>query len=439
MDLEESLAIPSPLPLEEEPTSAIPPPLPWDLEPPTVVLAPLVPHPAKDRLLALDVCRGIAICGILAVNIGSFSMIEIARRMPQYGGGTDPLNFGIWQAIMLLADTKFIAMFSILFGAGIALLTNPDREGGSLRAPAYYRRMIFLMFIGYLHGHYLWFGDILFVYGAYGCLLFPLRRLPGPVLLLLGMAAVGFDAWMFGWSYGRSFDPWDAHYETQAALAGWAEQAPWREGMARRLETEMAVFFAPQGVGYMLLGIGLARMRVLTGQCAIGIYLAMAFLLPLGVVTIGLPSNWCRMLAETAIDDKARAGAYWGSLMVTFGWFGIGILLSRWFPRFAATRALAAMGRMALTNYLMQSLICTTIFYGFGFGMFGQMDRAGQVKVVVAIWIFQLLLSSAWFRWFEFGPVEWAWRLATYLRVPPLRKIRAPDLPVQAAVAPDAG
>ena len=425
MDVEESPAIPPPLPWEPVGSAAAPEPLTWELDPPTVVLAPLDPHPAKERLLALDVCRGIALCGILAVNIESFSMIEIARRMPQYGGGTDPLNYGIWQATMLLADTKFIAMFSMLFGAGIALLTNPDREGGSLRALAYCRRMIFLMFIGYLHGHYLWFGDILFVYGLYGCLLFPMKWVPGPIPLVLGAALIAYDAQQFGWSYGRQFDPWEAHYETQAALAGWREQMPWRDERAWIMETNMAVFFAPQGIGYMLLGIGLARMRVLTGQRGLALYLVLALLLPLGVLAIGIPSDWCRTLAEIYIDEFARIGTYWGSLMVTFGWFGLGILLARWLPRFFATRAFAAVGRMALTNYLMQSGICTTIFYGFGFGMFGQMDRTGQLALVVSIWLLQLVLSPLWFRVFQFGPVEWLWRAATYLRIQPFLRTHA--------------
>ncbi len=412
--------------MDVEESPAAPPSLPWEFDAPTVVLPPPRPHPAKDRLLPLDVCRGIALCGILAVNISSFSMVEAARRMPQVSGGTDPLNYGIWQATMLLADTKFIAMFSILFGAGIALLTNADREGGSLRAFAYYRRMAFLMLIGYLHGHYLWFGDILFVYGLYGCLLFPAKWLPGPVVLLLGATAIALDAKWVGWSFGRTFDPWEAHYETRFALSGWLEQMPWRESQARALETTMAFNFAPQGIGYMLLGMGLTRMRILGGQRALGLYLAWALLLPLGVLAIGIPSDWCRLLAEPYIGESARAGAYWGSLMATFGWFGIGIVLSRSLPTFFLTRAFAAVGRMALTNYLMQSLVCTTIFYGFGFGMFGKMDRKEQLLVVACIWISQLILSPLWFRCFEFGPVEWVWRSATYLQTPSFRRTSIP-------------
>ncbi len=119
---------------------------------------------------------------------------------------------------------------------------------------------------------------------------------------------------------------------------------------------------------------------------------------------------------------------YWGSIVVSLGWVGLVMLVYRQSWLRLVTQALAAVGRMAFTNYLMQTLICTTIFYGYGFGLFGRVERVGQIGIVFGVWIFQLVVSPLWLRFFRFGPAEWLWRCLTYLKCPPLWRGTEPAL-----------
>lgn len=113
---------------------------------------------------------------------------------------------------------------------------------------------------------------------------------------------------------------------------------------------------------------------------------------------------------------------YGASLLISFGWIGLVMLVSRAAALNGVTQRLAAVGRMAFTNYIMQSAICTTIFYGHGFGLFGKVPRTGQFGIVVAIWIFQFMISLIWLGYFQFGPLEWLWRCLTYWLVEPIRR-----------------
>jgi uncharacterized protein len=112
---------------------------------------------------------------------------------------------------------------------------------------------------------------------------------------------------------------------------------------------------------------------------------------------------------------------YWGSLFVSMAWVSMIMLACKSDALQRAKRALGAVGRMALTNYLMQTIICTTIFYGHGFGYFGQVSRVGQIIIVLAVWAFLIPFSVLWLNRFRFGPFEWLWRTLSYVRIQPLR------------------
>jgi uncharacterized protein len=134
----------------------------------------------------------------------------------------------------------------------------------------------------------------------------------------------------------------------------------------------------------------------------------------IGIPMIGTPADW----GPNFHGRELRQAVYWGSFLVTFGWLGLAIFLAKAAPTFTAP--FSAVGRLALTNYLMHSLICTYIFYGWGLGLFHQLDRTDQWKIVLSIYAFQLLFSPLWLRYFRFGPIEWLWRSATYARWQPL-------------------
>jgi len=168
----------------------------------------------------------------------------------------------------------------------------------------------------------------------------------------------------------------------------------------------------------MLLGMALFKLGVLTAVRSRGFYLRMATLgFGFGALLIALAiwrsfaTNW-DVLDFALVSDQLR---YWGDLFVALGWTGLVMLLCQ---RGWLLRPVAAVGRMALTNYLLQTVICTTIFYGHGLGLFGRIDRTGQAAIVVGIWAFQLLASSIWLRYFAVGPIEWVTRLLVFGRRP---------------------
>mgnify|MGYP001593606427 CR=1 FL=1 len=451
-----------------ESSPAVPPPLPtWAEGPPEfggLAFAPMAgpadpfddgielaqqPKPVgeSERHLSLDVVRGIAVLGVLWVNIQSFGLIDASRRMfgiqidlgrlaimgRLYGikgpfeafgyethvsGGDGPLNYAAWWATMTLADTKFIAIFSMLFGAGCAVLI--ERHIG---VSAYYRRMLMLMFIGCVHGYLMWHGDILFLYGAYGLALFFLVRMPPIMLAILGMAGLAhyaFDAWSI-----PNTNPEVGAVEIDLHLRDWLGQFDWRLQENRFRQMDGLIYFVPMGGSYMLIGAALYRDRFLTGGWKPHSYVLIAFVSFL----VGVP--WFAEQLSPTPDystDTVRFALYWSSQLVTVGWMALGVALAVFAAKFWFTRAVAAVGRMALTNYLMHTVICSTIFFGHAFGQYEHLDRATLMGIVLAIWVFQLVASPIWLRYFRFGPVEWFWRSATYLRWQPLLRTKTPTV-----------
>jgi uncharacterized protein len=179
--------------------------------------------------------------------------------------------------------------------------------------------------------------------------------------------------------------------------------------------------------GLMLVGMGLFKLGVFSAARSAGTYIVFA-LLSLG---IGIPIVWYGLEQQVAHEWSVKYSFflgnqynYWASLLVSLGYVSVTMLLCKSDKLHPMTRPLAAVGRMALTNYLLQTIVCTTIFYGHGFGLFGTVERVGQIAIVAAIWIGQLILSPIWLNHFQYGPFEWLWRSLTYWQVQPMRKSR---------------
>ena len=174
----------------------------------------------------------------------------------------------------------------------------------------------------------------------------------------------------------------------------------------------------------MLVGMALFKWGVLTAQRSNKFYLhsmIVGFVIGFPVVTYGVIENFA---ADWAMEFSMFLGwqyNYWGSLFVSLGYISLVMLLCKIDQLHKLTKPLAAVGRLALTNYLLQTLICTTIFYGHGFGLFGKLERTGQILILIGVWIFQLIFSSLWLRYFRFGPAEWLWRSLTYLKIQSIR------------------
>jgi uncharacterized protein len=214
-------------------------------------------------------------------------------------------------------------------------------------------------------------------------------------------------------------------WEVTRYRSGWLEQMAHRVPTALRYET---YYLATRGLwqmtGLMLIGMALLRLGVLTAARSLAFYAIMAVSgfaagLPLVVygVSRSVSSGWA---ADQYLGVDSQLN-YWGGLLMTMGWIGSVMLLVRLRARM---RPLASIGRLALTNYLLQTVICTTIFYGHGFGLFARIERVGQIAIVLAIWALQLVLSVCWLRRFDQGPVEWVWRCLAYGRLVSIRRPR---------------
>jgi uncharacterized protein len=387
------------------------------------------------RIRSLDVLRGVGVLGMLAIHIQLFAFPSLARWNPTAYGDLSGLNWWVWLVTALFADGKFITIFAMLLGVSIVMLAGDSGERVVPAWRAHMRRMLVLLILGLLHAYLLWYGDMLVPLALSGTVVFFARRLSAGKLLVLGASVFAVGSILsltLTWSTAQS-DPaalaawraqWTPRPETIALeisqyRSGWAEQMAHRVPAA--LDTETSYFVTHlfwQAAGLMLIGMGFFKAGVLSAVRSRAFYVRMGVFgfgigVLLNVLGIGrsLATGW-DLLDFALVSQQLH---YWGNLFVALGWTALVMLLcQRGWP----LRSLAAVGRMALTNYLLQSVICTTIFYGHGLGLFGRVDRAGQLAIVIGIWAFQLLASRAWLGYFTVGPVEWLTRWLVFGRRP---------------------
>jgi uncharacterized protein len=399
------------------------------------------PVSEAQRIGSLDVLRGFALLGILTVNIGSFSMPSAAYFDPTAYGDLTGMNGWVWRMIHLLADLKFMAIFSMLFGAGIVLSSQRSESRGHSPTGLHYRRMAWLIVFGLLHAHLLWYGDILYWYGMCGLVVYLFRRLSPRWLIAWGVLSLSVASGIM-LAAAATVDQWPPEVleqvneelkppvevkgaEVAIYQSAWLEQMDKRVPQALEMETNTFVYWAAWRVsGLMLLGMALFKLGVFSAERSRRFYwalIAVAVLVGAPVVGYGIAYNFAIDWEAPYFFCLGLQFNYWASILVSLGWVGAVMLLcQRGVSRL--TRRLAAVGRTAFSNYILQTVICTAIFYGHGFGLFGEVDRVTQAGIVLAIWAFQLTLSPIWLRYFHFGPLEWLWRSLTYLRRQPLRR-----------------
>jgi uncharacterized protein len=420
--------------------------------PPNLVPVAAVPAAAPvtdpERIGAIDVLRGVAVLGILLLNIQSFAMPGAAYMNPTAFGDLTGANYLVWRCTHLFGDQKFMSIFSMLFGAGVILMTSRAEARTGRSAAIHYRRMGWLILFGLLHAYGLWYGDILYTYGMCGLAVYLVRRWPAAVLVPLAMVLLAIPSLIslgIGWTLAEGHWPpqevealamdWspDAEHlagEIDAYRSGWWGQMGHRAETALFFQTFLFVFgFGARAMSMMLLGMALFKLRVLTAQRGAGSYAALAILglgagLPL--IDLGIRRHEAHGWAMEYSFFLGGQFNYWGSVLVALGYVGLVMLACRVLGAGSPLlRPLSAAGRMAFTNYIAQTVICTTIFYGHGFGRFGTFERTDQLAVVVAVWAAMLIWSPIWLQFFEMGPLEWAWRALTYGRRPPFLRRRA--------------
>ena len=405
----------------------------------TDAAGPIAPH---ERIEAMDVLRGFALLGILLMNIEAFvhplyqALFGINMTLQGADRVVDAVN-------ELLVRNKFFSLFSMLFGMGFAVMLA--RVG----AWTYLRRLLALLVIGLVHAILVWSGDILVGYALAGMLLLllfrntPTSRLPkwGVTLLLWPVVL----SWVMAtvW-HAAQVDPATAaelQREVAASQAHMAEGAEaqrlafgsgtYMQAVARRVadtRDQLGYFtlLGPMYLGLFLLGAWFIRsgvMHDLPGHRSLFTRLrAWGWWVGLPVVALGL---WLSPSMDGASQGvRAAAGTTLtivGGILMCLGYMATVVLAlqsPRWAPRLAW---LAPAGRMALTNYLMQSVICTLVFYGYGLGYFEQLPRAWQPLFVLAVFALQVVYSRWWLARYRFGPMEWLWRGMTYGRLPPMR------------------
>ena len=416
---------------------------------------PLQPTAETTRIETLDVLRGFALLGILLLNIIGFGLVSTAYSNPQEGF-FGPLDMPVWAGVEIFAEGAMRGLFSLLFGAGVVLFTSADRGPG-----IFFKRHGWLLAFGLFDGFVLlWNGDILTTYAVAGAILYTARNSsPRRLLIAAGALIVLMSAFYgatgFGMEQARQAAeqvaqatqpdalPAQVHegaqmWEDFAADFELSDQDRADELAARRdsywsafqwnsvVMQEMLFFVLPlillwDALAFMLIGMALYKLGVLQGERSDAFYVRMA----VAGFAIGLCVNSWEVFRAASADfallatfAQAQATYHIGRLGMGLGYLSVLVLLCKHGVMGALRQRLACVGRIALTNYLMHSLICLFVFTGAGLGMVGQLERFQLYLLVVAIWVFQLWFSPWWLARYRFGPLEWLWRGLTYGRWP---------------------
>ncbi len=404
----------------------------------------VAPVSETQRIALLDVLRGFAVLGILLANIPFMAMAgAITDPYGRYLGGNHWTDHVSHAFVFLFADTKFITLFSTLFGAGLALMSE---KALALNAPfvwRYIRRLFVLFLFGATHIVLLWFGDILLFYSLIGFVAMWFRKRRVKTLLVWAAVFITLNAVL--WGFSGLIDPSDMvelerspdgeelgveesiaiqTEEIYAALSSgtFAEMIQTRLKVYAGLGIMMSIIFGMRTLGLFLIGMAAIKSgilnRFITGRASL------FRLLWIGL-GIGLPVQVGTYIVGSDLTDPGSR------IVFMLGWYVAGLLMALGYVAASALwmhtdfclglRArLVAVGRMALTNYLSHSLITSVIFNHLGY--FGEWRRPYLLLLVFAIFAFQLWISPIWLRGFLYGPLEWLWRSATYGRLMPMRR-----------------
>jgi len=392
------------------------------------------PTTDAQRIVSLDVLRGFAVLGILIMNIQSFSMIGAAYMNPTTYGTLEGANLWVWLLSHVLAALKFMAIFSMLFGAGIVLMWKRTQASNRPSTGLHFRRMFWLVLIGLTHAYLLWYGDILFFYGICGMLVYWFRKAQSTTLLVIGLVLLSFGSTIYILG-GLSMPHWPPQEleefeqglwnpppdkvaaEVDAYQGSWIRQMDERVDSVSMMHTEAFPFFMIWRItGLMLIGMALFKLGVFSAERSSRFYaglVCVAGFVGIPIVVYGVVENFGQGWSSASFFLGSQYN-YWGSLLISLGWVGIVMLVFKSGQLQQLTARLAAVGKMALSCYLLETIICTTLFYGHGFGLYGQVSRVGQILVVLAVWISLLIIAPLWLKYFQYGPFEWLWRSLSY-------------------------
>jgi uncharacterized protein len=392
------------------------------------------PVSLHDRIDVLDVLRGLAVGGILIGNMQWFSGYGF---MPDILAAQAPFaDRAAHFLVHFFVEGKFYSIFSFLFGFGFALQIARAEERGDANASLFKRRLAWLLVIGLLHAFLLWAGDILTIYALVGFVLLLFRRKTDAALLkwACGLMIVPIFSYLLIFGLFNAFVPAES-----LARFGEGRLEFWQDAVRRVQQGSYLEIITGFNLNYIVgryLGLIFdMRLPKILAMFLLGFY---AFrrgffqnpeahqpfirrVLIYGLA-LGLAGNlaFAALAGKEAVMPPTLAGiggvVTYAFAVPALALFFIALIVTLW--QKAAWRAplavLAPVGRMALTNYVLQSIICVTIFYGYGFGRFGRIGALAGTLLALGIFVLQILISSLWLKYFAYGPLEWIWRQLTY-------------------------
>ncbi|WP_101924728.1 MULTISPECIES: DUF418 domain-containing protein [Luteimonas] len=406
----------------------------------------LGPLGERERIGALDALRGVALLGVLLMNVEWFS-----RPLQQLGAGLPPgiegIDHGVAWLVHVFVASKFWVLFSMLFGMGFVVFDGRIQAAGASFERLYLRRLAALFVFGLLHITLLWPGDILHTYAIAGIALLLLRGLSARWQLWLGLAAfAGMVALNLFFAGVMLVLPADVLADMQGEML-----APMLAGARRAAEVYANGSFgdavAQRWRDYLQVGLpGLMMVPMIAGVFLVGSWLMrsgrvqdpaahrgfwwrlLAVTLPLGALLTTCSVALGVSFVNVQVDGRgiaATALLLAGALPLSLAYVALAMLAWGTTPGRRALAVLAPVGRMALTNYLMQSLVLSLLFFGYGAGLWGEVGRAAQTGIALALFAAQVLASHAWLARFRQGPMEGLWRWLTYGRRPAWRRAGA--------------
>jgi uncharacterized protein len=423
-----------------------------------------VPAPAARRIEALDFVRGVALCGILLMNITGFGLPD-AYTNPANAGGATGANLWAWIITEIGFEGTQRALFSMLFGASVILLTSRlEATGRPDAADIYFRRNLWLIAFGFVNAFiFLWFGDILYAYGVTALFVYAFRKMAAKWLLAIGVFTLMLGAvWnaydnqvlldqhrayaaavharqsgarltetqqgaISSWEEARTefkSTPEEIADAVEARTSGYAAAFARTASLNRYIQSFFMYRYFFDIFGMMLIGMGLFHWGVLTNERPARVYWAMLALgYGIGITVNLFETRWIMDHRFSAVSFAQTHITYdLGRLAMTFGHLGALLLFVRSGSLSWLRRAFAAVGQMAVTNYLTHSVVCGFLFIGLKW--YNTLERHELYYVVFAIWAAQLVISPLWLGHFRFGPVEWLWRTLTYMKPQPMRRER---------------
>jgi uncharacterized protein len=392
-----------------------------------------IPLPKKERIEVLDCLRGVAILGILLINILGFSYPPFLPLSKTSYGVVTIDQIAIC-AVYFFIVGKFYAIFSFLFGYGFNIQLTNLASNKAILYPVLMRRLLFLFIIGALHALFLWYGDILHIYALLGIILIAFRHSSSRALIIAAIICLAMPIQLsmlesINLGVDDNLNILRQYQELTSESLRIYSQGTFSEIFRQRIaelgfqysRTFLTLFHM---MGMFLLGFLASKEKILH---AADNYLVLAKKILLRAIWPAIVGNLIFTFSQLSSPSDnsilavlGGAGYIIGSTALCFCYIAAVLLLADKIHKRKLLFPLIATGRMALSNYLLQSIICTTIFYSYGFALYGKIRQSLCIVIAIIINAVLMLVSWLWLKWFRFGPFEWVWRSVTYLQIQPL-------------------